>query len=452
MAPTKTIKKESAICQNCQGPIHHVIAQFGRCLNCGASYTFVPWHGEFYLHEVSLPHAVSLIAAVMDSEEGPTRAEIFKAGVEARRARGGNFNEYDLVLHGLGAVLRDSDLEANNRTWEEALSFWFHWPLAAPGMLDEGLEGIVEEMVQALKERDQPHKAKRVLRGQPRWIFTRSVADEDLEDHIVELEKSMAGGGDQRIDIANTRGWGHGILRRLEIIESLGGDIGDLEKLRGKGKEAIGAAERIETRCKQRITKLKKRLGNLPATRARALKPLSTLPTSVVWGWGHTATPEDADLICDGVAVLKADALYASRRRDLYERTGDGPPDEDRQAEAQGAAHTYWQKAQSETETEPVAAIGWRDNWLSGAGDAIGYAITEEGAVHMVSPHRAACIDKWTQQSLGALSLHIASSGQVLFYRGDHLVALMAPLHVPDDSPLRDIDIEEAKRTLADAT
>jgi hypothetical protein len=373
--------------------------------------------------------------------------ELFQAGVDARRAQG-DYNEYDLVLAGLGAVLRASDLATTADSWEQGLSRWFHWPLSASGMLDKGLEGIVEEMIRTLKNRNQPHKIERVLRGRPRWVFNRSVADNKLEEYIVELEKAMAGGGDQRIDIANTRGWGRGLLRRIVVIEALGGDVSDLAQLRKDAQEAIEAADRMAERCHQRIEDLKRRMGNLPVKRARALKPLSELSTTVRKGWRDTATPEGSELICDGCVVLRADALYANRRRDLYARTNGTEPAY--QEKAHEAAQRFWQEVQ-ETDGKPIAALGWRSNWLSrDDDDLLAYAIMDDDAMHFIDPHRAACIQKWTMTSRGPLEIKInTETGRFLFYRGGDLVALVAALQVCESSLLRDIDVAEAKETLA---
>lgn len=372
--------------------------------------------------------------------------ELFQAGVEDRRAQG-DYNEYDLVLAGLDAILRTSDLETTADRWEQALSRWFHWPLSASGMLDKGLEGIVEEMIRTLKNRNQPHKIERVLRGSPRWVFNRSVADNKLEEYIVELEKAMAGGGDQRIDIANTRGWGRGLLRRIVVIEALGGDVSDLAQLRKDAQEAIEAADRMAERCHQRIEDLKRRMGNLPVKRARALKPLSELSTTVRKGWRDTATPEGSELICDGCVVLRADALYANRRRDLYARTNGTEPAY--QEKAHEAAQRFWQEVQ-ETDGKPIAALGWRSNWLSrDDDDLLAYAITDD-AMYFIDPHRALCIQKWTMTSCGPLEIKInTETGRFLFYRGGDLVALVAALQVCESSLLRDIDVAEAKETLA---
>jgi hypothetical protein len=256
------------------------------------------------------------------------------------------------------------------------------------------------------------------------------------------MEKSLAGGGDQRIDIAGCRGYGQGLLRRLKIVEALGGDTSGLDNIREQAREAIEAANRMEEKCRQRLKSLKERLGNLPVKRAKALQPLAELKTSVTQGWGETATAPESDLICDGTAILRADALYAGRRRDLYERTGE------REMNAQDV-QAYWDGALSVTDTIAVEALGWRDNWLREEDEMLGYAITDDGDLHFFSPHRAACIAKWTMTSCGPLEIKInKETGRFLFYRGGDLAALLAAVHVGADSPLRDIDIASAREVL----
>jgi hypothetical protein len=371
--------------------------------------------------------------------------DLFQQGVAARRAEGTEFGEYDLVLRGLSTILDAAGVETLDRDMDYELAGRFHNPLAMASV-DDGVDAIVGEMARVMRTARPSPDAQRALEGALIRPFTASVDDAHLDERIDQLSASIDG-GEQARRIQGAHMWAVDIKRRLLLIEALGGDVSSLQELAEQADRVQAAALRLMQRCKERLAALEARRAALPCDRARSMKPLAKLRTSVTVGWSGTVTEAGADIITDGRSLYRADALYAARRRDLTERVTDTIRSGELAPRSAQAAREVWLE-QMEAPAHDVV-IGWHDEEDRVDQYIVGYVLgVETEDIHYVDAQRAACVERWTLKSLGPLTAQVNENGHVLYCRGGEPVALIAGLARVKRYRPCDIDVALARQTL----
>lgn len=404
------------------------------------------------------PDAASLEEGIrkhLEANPNASHQDLYKQGLESHDKWMGNekSDPYNRASAGLASILQAKGMkpseeyaklhpdEPNPMRMEVAGNF--HYPLAS-STGKETPEELSHQLHEAYKNpsKVQSYGTEMVSRGTlPRTFDTYR---EPTQESVSRMESELGLSGSIRKNIDEARQAAAGIQRRAEMIEHLHGKTPEMAKEKARGEALAKAADSMESRAAETIQEQKRKLqakqaeqeaANSPTGRAKALKPMHEVKSSVHKGHeGNILAP--GRFISDGKMMIDGDSLNPKERESLSARQSKTS----KAAHPQSGAQELWDKhAKSATAPlDPLGHIPAKDD----EGKTVAYLATPGNTSVAVDAEKLAYLKKTT----GADSMKSGKKpgSPVMLFKGGKPVGLLMPLNSDRDNP---IDVKAARET-----